>query len=152
MKFSGTPYLMMLGAYLNLYDIRITLLSKSGTTVIKANIWQPVLVLLRKFISFFQIILLHFFGLVPRVTMLFKNMTTIKQYRARTWKYLKYWTWTLWIILTHKIQIKFDIPADIYVLSNSRTRCEICSKLTIKTAERYIYSNWNNRRFSGQNK
>ena len=75
---------MMLGAYLNLYDIRITLLSKSGTTVIKANIWQPVLVLLHKFISFFQIILLHFLGLVPRVTMLFKNMTTIKQYRART--------------------------------------------------------------------
>ena len=38
--------------------------------------------------------------------------------------------------------VKQDFPAGIYLLKvnnrNTRTKCEICSKLTIKTTERYF--------------
>ena len=38
------------------------------------------------------------------------------------------------------VKLSYSVPAGIYLLKvnnrNTRTRCEICSKLTIKTSER----------------
>ena len=46
--------------------------------------------------------------------------------------------WAFTAVLSHGIMIPY--PAGIYLLKvnnrNTRTRCEICSKLTIKTPER----------------
>ena len=50
-------------------------------------------------------------------------------------------------IVRRSLGVTFDIiPAGIYLLKinnrNARTRCEICSKLTIKTPERRQASFW----------
>ena len=45
-----------------------------------------------------------------------------------------------------KLKVSLNFPAGIYLLKvnnrNARTRCEICSKLTIKTPERRLASFW----------
>ena len=60
-------------------------------------------------------------------------------YFVHTARYLKY-VWPFLNIITERVKLKMLTPAGIYLLKvnnrATRTRSEICSKLTIKIPER----------------